>query len=132
MTFIVDANIVVELIAFETLTEVGVRADARLQSERPAAPQLLRLEVLNSVLMKERRGIITTDAADLALQGYDDLMVALDDLVDVASVASIVRRHWLTAYDATYLELAVRRALPLATNDRALRRAARAEGVVLV
>jgi predicted nucleic acid-binding protein len=41
-------------------------------------------------------------------------------------------RHKLTVYDATYLELALRRALPLATLDRDLRNAAQAEGIKLL
>ncbi|AXC11496.1 hypothetical protein ACPOL_2172 [Acidisarcina polymorpha] len=41
----------------------------------------------------------------------------------------LAEKHRLTAYDAGYLELALRSALPLATLDDALRRAARLEGV---
>jgi len=41
-------------------------------------------------------------------------------------------RHNLTVYDATYLELALRRSLPLATLDRDLRKAAQTEGVHLL
>lgn len=43
----------------------------------------------------------------------------------------LAERHHLTVYDAAYLELALRRALPLATLDRELRTAAEAEAVVL-
>jgi predicted nucleic acid-binding protein len=39
----------------------------------------------------------------------------------------LAERHRLTTYDAAYLELALRLALPLATLDEALRRAAVAE-----
>jgi predicted nucleic acid-binding protein len=47
------------------------------------------------------------------------------------SVLSLARGHGLSAYDATYLELALRRGLPLATLDRRLRAAAEAAGVSL-
>jgi predicted nucleic acid-binding protein len=47
-------------------------------------------------------------------------------------VLALAARHGLTAYDAAYLELAQRRALPLATRDAALIRAAAAEGVALL
>jgi len=40
--------------------------------------------------------------------------------------------HRLTAYDAVYLELAIRRSLPIATNDRELQRAAEAAGIALL
>src|SRR3954451_11368086 len=43
-----------------------------------------------------------------------------------------MRTQWLTAYDATYLELAIRRRLPFASNDKALRSAAHAVGVALL
>jgi len=41
-------------------------------------------------------------------------------------------RHKLTVYDAAYLELAVRRRLPLATLDEQLRAAGNSEGVPLL
>ena len=45
---------------------------------------------------------------------------------------SLAREHELTAYDAAYLELAMRLGLPLATGDRKLRTAARRVGVGLL
>ena len=45
---------------------------------------------------------------------------------------SLARRHRLTVYDAAYLELALRAALPLATLDATLSASARAEGVRLI
>lgn len=47
-------------------------------------------------------------------------------------VSALASRHRLTTYDATYLELAIRLALPLATLDRRMRAAASAEGVPLL
>ena len=51
---------------------------------------------------------------------------ANDDMMRLA------RSHRLTAYDAAYLELALRKGAPLATLDRRLAEAARAEGVSVV
>ena len=48
------------------------------------------------------------------------------------SVRSLVGRHKLTAYDASYLELAIRHKLPIATLDRALVKAAGDAGIGLV
>jgi predicted nucleic acid-binding protein len=44
----------------------------------------------------------------------------------------LARLHALTFYEAAYLELAKREALPLATLDRDLEKAATAEGVALL
>jgi predicted nucleic acid-binding protein len=45
---------------------------------------------------------------------------------------ALARSHHLTNYDAAYLELALRRGLPLASRDKALQAAARLEGVPLL
>jgi predicted nucleic acid-binding protein len=47
-------------------------------------------------------------------------------------VVALARERKLTVYDAAYLELAIREGLPLATLDRALEKAAIAEGVPLL
>lgn len=68
--------------------------------------------------------------ADLAL-----MPIRLDPDTDRQAWTVTVRlasRHKLTVYDAAYLELALRRGLPLATLDTDLRAAAAAEGVVLL
>ena len=45
---------------------------------------------------------------------------------------ALAHEHGLTAYDAAYLELAMRLGLPLATGDRSLAAAARRAAVVLL
>ena len=55
----------------------------------------------------------------------------LDGTPDESGGLTLARRHRLTVYDAAYLELAVRNALPLATLDAMLATAARSEGVPL-
>ena len=58
--------------------------------------------------------------------GVDD--GATQDIV-FNTTQTLCRKHGLTAYDAAYLEIAIRGAYPLATTDEVLRRAAEAEGV---
>jgi predicted nucleic acid-binding protein len=60
------------------------------------------------------------------------LATTIDPLPDDEFLIALARKHRLTAYDASYLELAMRRRLPLATLDAALIAAAGAEGVPLV
>ena len=59
------------------------------------------------------------------------LPIRLKALPDDDALMTLARKHRLTVYDAAYLELAKREALPLATLDRALEKAAIAEGVAL-
>jgi predicted nucleic acid-binding protein len=80
----------------------------------------------------ERRGRIDTPGVDERL----DLLESLPLFVDTEHSASVnrqvirlARAYRLTSYDAAYLELALRKGLPLATLDKAMRAAADTEGV---
>jgi predicted nucleic acid-binding protein len=66
------------------------------------------------------------------LQELQRIAVAIDAPPLENQVLGLARQHRLTVYDAAYLELAMREALPLATLDTALADAARAEGVPLI
>jgi predicted nucleic acid-binding protein len=108
----------------------------RLFSERAAVPVFWPYEVANGVLKAARRDrpSETVTESQLALL---EIMVARCDLSSSDGVIrersyALARRHRLSSYDAAYLELAVRLALPLATLDRALIRAAAAEGVAVL
>jgi len=99
------------------------------------APTLWPLEVLNALVMAERRKRV--DAAQRQrLTGFlRDLPIALDEETAAqawSATVQLAERHRLTVYDAAYLELAQRRGLPLASFDSDLRGAAEAAGVALV
>jgi predicted nucleic acid-binding protein len=101
----------------------------------PVVPGLWRHEVSNAVVMSERRGRLTADQVKMVtadLEEFSDA-VEVDPLVVRASVLiETARQTSLTVYDATYLELASRRKLPLATLDDKLREATRRAGLELV
>jgi predicted nucleic acid-binding protein len=102
-------------------------------AEGVAVPALWPAEVGNVLLVNERRGRITAAEHQLALQRLAAVPVELEPASWPGQPAlPLARRHALSLYDALYLDLALRRALPLATLDGALRRAAEAEGVPLL
>jgi len=97
-------------------------------------PRLWRLEVTNVLVNAERRGRMApaTTASLLGLLG--EMPIIIDDETDrraFGDTLHLARAHDLSTYDAAYLELAMRRALPLATLDRELARAAKRTGVPL-
>jgi predicted nucleic acid-binding protein len=98
-------------------------------AEGAHAPALVWTELLNILLVAERRGRLGEAEADALLDALGRVGLATDDARPGAAVTRLARTHGLTAYDATYLELALRLGAPLATLDRALARAAEAEGV---
>jgi predicted nucleic acid-binding protein len=97
-------------------------------------PALWHLEVANVPLQAEKRGRIT--AADVAtrLELIAELPITTDDETIARAwreILALARAEGLTTYDATYLELAIRRGLPLVTKDAALIAAAGRRGVAI-
>jgi len=79
-----------------------------------------------------RRGRITADRAKEFLAQLAMLNFRIDrapSTLDFARLQTLVERHGLTAYDAAYLDLAIRLSLPLASIDGDPRRAAIVEGI---
>ena len=98
-------------------------------------PALWRLEVLNGLQVAVRRGRITVAYRDVSLTDLRALSIAIDPGTNRQAWSGTLRlcdRFGLTPYDAAYLEVALRRRLPLATLDGELARAAEAENVPLV
>jgi predicted nucleic acid-binding protein len=94
-------------------------------------PPLLLIEVWNLLLMAERRQRITLDQCNRLLTGFEAVQLRIGWTEDALAVLALARRHRLTAYDALYLDLALREGAALATHDRRLAEAAVAEGIAL-
>jgi predicted nucleic acid-binding protein len=90
-------------------------------------------EVINTVIIGERRSRCTEIESTDFLARLQKLDIIVDDAAEAfAQLPGLCRRFKLTAYDAAYLELAIRLQLPLATSDVALRAAALGAGVPLL
>jgi predicted nucleic acid-binding protein len=101
----------------------------RLRTAPGHVPALWALEIGNILLGSERRRRITRARTTEFLEILGELDIRIDpDLPGRAfrDVLPLARERRLTTYHATYLELAMRLGLPLATKDTALARAATA------
>ena len=90
-------------------------------------PNLWRLELGNVLVQAERHGRITAAQLTTALELVRSLPIttaAETDSRAFREILNLARATSLTTYDASYLELAMRHGLPLATLDKALIRAA--------
>ncbi len=98
-------------------------------------PPVWPLEVANAVRMAERRRRITADHGAQFLASLSELSIYISFLSisdTMGEVMQRARQYDLTAYDASYLSLAIEERLPLASFDGKLREAARQAGVSLV
>jgi predicted nucleic acid-binding protein len=97
-------------------------------------PSIWRLEIVNTLVVAERRKKLLPAASAAFLRDLDGLNIEVDaDGLRYAftAVVDIARKYQRSAYDASYLELAVRRGLPLATRDEPLRKAALELGLLV-
>lgn len=115
--------------------EAGAEADSlidKVAAEGAAVPSLWSLEIANGLVMGERRGRITPAESAAFVAMIEDLPIVADPSTGSRALhqtRALAREQRLTAYDAAYLELAMRLGLPLATGDRSLEAAARCAGV---
>jgi predicted nucleic acid-binding protein len=90
-------------------------------------PTLWPFEVANSLLVLLRRKKMLAEDRDRALGALAQLPLVVDDegpRLALGRISELAGEHGLSVYDAVYLELAVRRKLPLASRDEALCKAA--------
>jgi predicted nucleic acid-binding protein len=132
---IVDASAVAGFLFKDETSAAAIALLDRAIRETVRVPAIWPLECANMIRQAERRRRIgsaeVADAVDLLTKLVGELDNA-DLPRALGPVLALSRRHGLTAYDASYLELALRTGLPLATRDQELIAAARAEGVPLL
>jgi predicted nucleic acid-binding protein len=131
-SFVLDGSV---SMAWHFKDEADAYADAiaaRFPGAQAMVPTIWPLEVANAVLTGERRKRSTEAQATRWLSYLASLPITIDDeskLRAWSDVLSLARAHNLSAYDAAYLELALRRGLPLATLDNKLKAAATSIGI---
>ncbi|MFZ0337737.1 MAG: type II toxin-antitoxin system VapC family toxin [Terracidiphilus sp.] len=102
-----------------------------LDYEEFAVPSIWYGEVANVLLRGERKGLTTLSQTTAFLGELDlaDIETENDSpRLRQSAVMALARSYGLTAYDAMYLELALRRGAPLATFDSQLADATRKAG----
>jgi predicted nucleic acid-binding protein len=105
---------------------------SRVAAETALVPGLWHVEVLNGLVTGQRRGFITMAVAADFLERLDRLAIATDEVPPShrrAEIFALAREYRLSAYDATYLELALRTGSALASFDKRLTRAQEIAGV---
>lgn len=135
MDFVLDASISAAWVLEDEQSDLADEVIDSLAIKIAVVPHLWALEMGNILLVAERRGRIDAEKRVLMLQAIQDLGVSEEpqpQSITFGVLQELAVRHRLSAYDAAYLELAVRLKLPLATLDEALRRAAVLENVELL
>ena len=131
MPFVLDASVAGPWVLADEPSEAATRIAHRLLTENALVPTLWWYEVRNLLVVCERRGRLNRSDSDLFLSRLTNYPIEIDAEVNWDDVMRLARKHRLTVYDASYLELAIRSRALLASLDDALQRAAEDEGVAL-
>lgn len=135
MNFVLDNSVVMRWYfgdGSETDLEYAVRVLNCMKTAEVLVPCVWGLEVANVLARAEAKGIAT----EARSEAFVDMLSRMDIDTDAATATQalygtlqLARRYNLSSYDASYLELAMREDMPLATLDEDLRRAAKRAGV---
>ncbi len=137
MNFVLDASVALLWLAPSTNAAGIDYAHATLtalKESQAIAPSLMLLETSNVVAKMESKGLVTEADSQRFIALLDRLNIVIDPATAAHALGdtlNLARRYKLSAYDAAYLELALRAGLPLATLDADLAKAATAAGVPL-
>lgn len=130
--FVLDGSLA---LAWYFKDEANPYADAvaaGFPSSRAVVPAIWPLEIADAVVTGERRKRSTEAQAARWLGYLGSLPIVIDDETNHrawSDIVALARAHQLSAYDASYLELVLRRGLPLASLDEKLKTAASTLGV---
>ena len=134
--FVVDVSACMPWCCEDEATALSEELLQRAADRHPLhVPSLWPWEMMNAVSVAVRRKRISPEKAASFLEllsNFDFQIADAPGVADMPRLSDLAARHQLTAYDAAYLDLAQRLALPIATQDDALRKAATAEGVELL
>lgn len=130
--FVLDGSVTMAWFFRDETDAYAEAVEDSLAHAEAVVPTLWSLEVANTLVVGERRKRSTESQAATWLSYLRALPIVIDDETALRAwddTLSLARAHQLSAYDAAYLELALRRSLPLASLDGRLKDAAATVGV---
>jgi predicted nucleic acid-binding protein len=132
---VIDASLTLSWIFQDERTIAGMKLLDEISQDGAIVPALWRLEIANALQMAVKRGRISVALRDHALRRFEQLPIEVDSETDGQAWRGTLQlsdHHRLTLYDAAYLELALRRGLPIATRGQDLENAAQVAGVIVL
>ena len=134
ITVVCDASILAAILLPDEWTERVPIVARELAAAELWAPAHFALEIASVLVSAERRSRIDRIERLRCLTEAQAAGVLIDPLSSIpsAEITDLALRLGLSVYDAAYLELAIRKAAVIATNDRRLIAAARDHGLDLL
>ncbi|MGH9916659.1 MAG: type II toxin-antitoxin system VapC family toxin [Pyrinomonadaceae bacterium] len=132
---VVDASVALAWCFADEASEYADAVLIALEGRPVLVPAVWSLEVTNAVIAAERRKRVSQPEIRRFVELLEGLIINEASLPVARSVSNILplaREYGLSAYDASYLEVAIRHGAPLATLDTGLEKAGRKAGVEIL
>ncbi|MCC5602626.1 type II toxin-antitoxin system VapC family toxin [Nostoc favosum] len=127
MQFVLDCSVAISWCLVDENDDYANAILAMMPDSEAFVPGIWSLEIANTLVVAERRNRMTKKQSEQAIALLQSLLIQVDLVTDAKALDTtlkLARQESLAAYDAAYLELALRLQLPLATLDTRLAEAA--------
>lgn len=133
--FVLDCSVAISWLMPDEKNGFSLYVLDQVAEKGAIVPSIWHLEIGNVLLVAERRARITLEQRRSALYTLDELPIIVDALTPYHAwqeTIELAESYDLSLYDASYLELALRMNIPIATFDKQLKHAAHKRNVIIV
>jgi len=126
--FVIDNSVVMAWCFADEDNKYADKVLASLESSEAVVPAIWPLEIGNVLIVAERRKRLTKADSIRFLSLISNLPInVIQELPErmTKEILSLAREHQISTYDSSYLDLAMREGLPIATLDSGLKKAAK-------
>lgn len=132
MTIVVDASVTLDWLLESERSSYAAGVFGYIVRDGGVAPSIWPSEVTNGFLKALRRNRANIEEIERSFIVLASTNVRIDTFTDMEAMRTWFRlgnEYDLTSYDASYVDLALRERVPLATNDEKMRAAAKKLGI---
>jgi predicted nucleic acid-binding protein len=130
--FVLDASVTAAWFFPDEVNPLSEGVLDRLREEEAVVPAIWHVEMANILVVAQRRERLTEATVAAALRVLASLPIVTAEPTDMDRLVGAARALGLSTYDVSYLVVAMREGLPIATQDKEMRRAAERAGVELI
>ena len=133
--FVIDNSVVMTWCFKDGISQYADYILDRLEDSAGFVPSMWPLEVCNVLLVAERKKRIGEAGSTRFIALLTELPIIVEQEPPermIKEIFALARKHKLSSYDASYLDLAMRKGLPIATLDKSLLLAAKRSRVPIL
>lgn len=133
--FVVDNSVVMTWCFSDETNKYSDAVLDSLNTSTAFVPSIWPLEIGNVLLVAERRKRLSEADSTRFIALIAELPIVIEQEEPermIKDILALARKHKISTYDASYLDLAMRKGLPIASLDKDLRKAARRSRVAIL